>query len=252
MPDELPRQVDRAVAIMRQLESFDETSTDFVRPAPWGDAGVTHLRRQLHQIESNINRLVARAYKLDDHQRAADPIPPPDRIDAARRWINWCLGICLGRWPIEKTQWPWAMLRPLDSSLAREIQVLLAEHAGEESARQIASEVGGLERFFARDFSGWHNRLYRGRPVFWCFSSGGKIAAISFLAAQSPDMREMFAGLGIPLRPDWKLSDAGIAASLAPLAACIADLGLASSLENQSRMRRRMRSCSATASTPGC
>jgi len=252
MPDELPRQVARAVAIMRQLESFDETSTDFVRPAPWDDAIATNLRRQLQQIESKIDRLVAEAYKLHDHQHPAALIPPPDRIDAARRWISWCLGICLGRWRSEKTRCPWAMLRPLDPSLTREIQHLLAEHAGEESARQIACEVGGLERFFARDFSAWHNRLYRGRPVVWCFSSAGKIAVISFLAAEAPVMREMFAWLGITLPPNWKPSDAGTAASLAPLAPWITDPRLASSLNVQSRMRRRMRSSSATASTPGC
>lgn len=252
IPDELPQQADRAVQITRQLERFDETSTDFVQPAPWDDGPLADLRRQLQRIESRIDRIVAQAYGMPEQRPPSDPIPAADRTDAAHRWISWCLGIRLRRWGYAKNQSPWAMLCPLDPALAREIGDLLAEHTGERAAAQIAAQVGGLQRFFARDFAPWHNRLYRARPVFWCFGAGEKMAAVSFLAADPPVMRDIFTWLRAPLPQLWKPSDAGIAATLAPLAPWIADPTFAKSLMNQSRMRRRMRSSSAIAPTPGC
>jgi hypothetical protein len=131
------------------------------------------------------------------------------------------------------------------------VQNLLAEHAGEAPALQIIAAVGGLERFFARDFVACHNRLYRGRPVFWCFSAGEKMAVIHALTAERAEMRRMFRWLGAAMPAGWKRSDDGIAANLAPLAPWLADAKLAAALTDQSRMRRRIRSSSATASTPG-
>jgi hypothetical protein len=233
-PDELPPQVARAVGIMRQLESFDETSTDFVRPPPWDadDSIIAGLRRQLGHIESRIDLIVADAYGVSDQPRQAAAIAPADRLDAARRWISWCLGIWLGRWPGGGRQ-SWAMLRPLNAGLAQDLRRLLAQHAGDQAGHEIEAAVGGLERFFARDFSSWHNRLYRARPVFWSFSAAGKIAAVSFLSAQAPVMREVFRWLGASLPRGWTHGvDDGIAANLAPLAEWIADPKLATALRN--------------------
>jgi hypothetical protein len=253
MPEQLPREVARAVRIMRQLESMDETSTDFIRPAPWdGDDGqLAHLRSQLEQIEREIDRLVAQAYRVKERPATDTAIAPADRIDLARRWISWCLGMRLGRFAQCTAANGWAGLAPLDPALGRDVHNLLAEHAGEAAARQIAAAVGGLERFFAREFVVWHNRLYRGRPVFWCFSAGEKIAVICGLAAERAGMRRMFRWLGVALPAGWKRSDDGIAANLTSLAQWVADPKLASALTDQSRMRRRIRSSSATASTPG-
>jgi len=232
-PHELAQHVGRAVAIMRELESFDQTSTDFVRPAPWDgdDSTIMGLRRQLSRVESHIDRLVSDAYGVVEEDRQTDPIAPADRLEAARGWISWCLGIRLGRWGPAVAQNSWAMLRPLDADLAKDLRRLLAEHAGDEAASQIELAVGGLERFFARDFFLWHNRRYRGRPIFWCFAVSERIAAVSWLSADQPVMREMFRWLGAALPRGWKRRvDDGIAANLTPLAEWIADSELAASL----------------------
>jgi hypothetical protein len=159
-----------------------------------------------------------------------DPLAPDGRIETARRWMSWCLGIHLGRWRAG-AQIPWAMLCPLDGALTAALRRLLRQHAGDEPARQIELALGGLERFFARDFFPWHNRLYRGRPIFWSFAVGERIAAVSSLSAQPPVMREMFRWLGAALPRGWKRRvDDGVLANLAGLAEWIADPKLAAAV----------------------
>ena len=83
----------------------------------------------------------------------------------------------------------------------------------------MEAAVGGLERFFARDFLPWHNALYRGRPVFWGFGGNGRIVAVSRLNLDLKVMRSAFARIGQTLPDGWRhWPDDGVQINLSPLA----------------------------------
>jgi hypothetical protein len=254
-PDSLRNEVASAIESTRALDRFDETSVDFVEPEPW--VGDERHRHNLADAEWKIDQIVAELYGVAPESsgaiqpilRANDPHPnpPPEyqgrgfkteggsqnqtdwptspivkasavRTELARRWISYALGNWLGRWGGRDGR-RIAELSPLDPILARFIRDMLGPHCCE-----IESVVGGLERFFAREFLSWHNRIYRFRPVFWGFSAGGKTVAVSQLTADGELMRLAFHQIGENLPVGWRRHpDDGTAINLAPLAPWIAD-----------------------------
>jgi hypothetical protein len=114
------------------------------------------------------------------------------------------------------------MLSPMDAPLGRDIVGILEQRAGTNAAAEIVGKVGGLERFFPREFLAWHHALYRNRPVVWGFSSGEKIAAVSSLSEGA--VQAAFLRIGEKLPRGWRRwADDGIQINLAPLCGWIAE-----------------------------
>jgi hypothetical protein len=234
LPDELNTAVARAVHLTRQLDTFDETSTDFEMPAPLSsdDSTANGILRELSQLEAAIDQMVADAYGVEFRQTAHLP-PKLDPQDLARRWISYALGIHLGRWPGKAAlRSEPLVLSPLSPKLRDTIREILTEHTGDPTAAaQIESTAGGLDRFFAREFSSWHTRLYRGKPVFWTFGNSACLTAIHAPFATPDLMNAALKPHGATLPPAWNREiDDGIAINLAPLADHVADPKLATAL----------------------
>jgi hypothetical protein len=226
-PDELRGASARAIECTRQLDCFDETSADFVRPQPWnGDAACARaLRHSIDAAQKRIDRIVAELYgvKAGKEKRAEVRGTCATKEETARRWVSYALGVWLGRWE-QPAAGEVAGLSPLDENLCRDLRRILADRAGETPAPEIEAAVGGLERFFARDFLPWHNSLYRGRPVFWGFCGNGKIVAVYPLQPDLKVMRSAFARIGQTLPGGWRhWRDDGVQINLSPLAPWIAD-----------------------------
>jgi len=226
-PDELRRESARAIEWTRQLDCYDETSADFVRPQPWnGEAACAGaLRHLIDAAQMRIDRIVAELYGVKEgkEKRAEAREKRATKEEAARRWISYALGVWLCRWD-QRGAGEVAALSPLDETLRRDLRRILADRAGETSAAEIERAVGGLERFFARDFLAWHNTLYRGRPVFWGFCGNGRIVAVSRLQRDLKVMRSALARIGQTLPDGWRhWPDDGVQINLSPLASWIAD-----------------------------
>jgi len=155
-PSELAEEVNRAIAVMRQLESFDETSPEFHQPAPWDRcAGILRdLQSDLTAIESRINQIVAELYGMSDGE-CVDPMPTVDPTELARRWASFAMGVRNGRWNSAERD-----------NLPENLRELLEFHVGIKAVDEIEAALGGLDRFLAREFFKWHKRLYHNRPVF--------------------------------------------------------------------------------------
>jgi hypothetical protein len=224
-PDELGEEVSRAIELTRQLDQFDETSPDFHRPARWGGEKTGNLRRKLAEVEHRIDRMVGQSYGLPVNNAQQESLPT-DQLELARQWISYAIGVWLGRWG-DKPRGKIARLAPLDAKLAKELWKILEDEAGGEAAKEIESTVGGLARFFAKAFLPWHNRLYRGRPVFWGFGDGEKIIATHALAADAEIVAKILGELGGKLPRGWeRWIDDGISVNLSPLWRWIADRAL--------------------------
>jgi N-6 DNA methylase len=241
-PQDLRREVARAIELTRQLDRFDQTSPDFFRPANWDGGEMGQLAAKLAEVENRIDRMAAKMYGLPI-QSATRKVPELDRVELARHWISYALGIWLGRWgnrPAGKI----ARLAPLDSDLADNLRNILAIETSKQSAGQIESAVGGLGRFLGKTFLPWHNRLYRGRPVFWGFGSEEKIFAVHAMAADveilSEILGEVFGDLGEKLPRGWgRWIDDGISVNLAPLSKWLVDRALQKDLVDLLKDLRR-------------
>ncbi len=231
-PDELCGHVSRAIAWTRELDRFDETSVDFVRPEPWNReaARAETLRRSLADAQRCVDRIVAELYGMNGggqgteaqrHEGLRRAQSSRTKEELARRWISYVLGVWLGRWD-GSAKGNIAVLSPLDPILRRDLRRMLAEYAGEQEVGQIEAAAGGIDRFLRQDFLPWHNRLYRGRPVFWGFT-GAKIVAVP-QSADTRTMHEAFGAIGETLPAGWRRwPDDGIAINLTPLAPWIAE-----------------------------
>ncbi len=222
-----------------RLDCFEETSPDFVQPEPWGaeparseelEAAIGHAQLVVDEIVSELYGLGTKALRQapfgSEPQGRRQGRHQGTKEELAKRWISYALGLWLGRWD-ESARGTVAILSPLDGTLRRDLRRFLADRAGESAGNEIEAAVGGIDRFLAGEFLAWHNRRYRGRPVFWAFRGGGKIVAVSSLAAEAKIMRTAFDAIGQTIPDGWRRwSDDGTAINLAPLAAWIADRNL--------------------------
>jgi hypothetical protein len=160
--EELRLNVSRAVELQRQLDTFDETTPDFLRPMPLGGCDL-HL--ELYELERTIDRQVAGLYGCDNPPTDRPPPSLPGEAELACRWIGFAVGNLLGRWS-DAPQLPFldlADVGPVESELRRHLP--LADVA------RISSAAGGLGRFLKRHFLPWHEKLYAGCPVY-CLIDG--------------------------------------------------------------------------------
>ncbi len=223
-PDELREEVKGAIEWTKRLDRFDETSADFEEPEGWDGEEGGELRRRIAGAEAKIDGIVAELYGTAD----STPSPTLPRItggggkkERAARWISFAVGVWLGRWG-DSSEGDAAMLSPMDERLGRDIVGILEERAGTKAAVEIVGEVGGLERFLAREFLAWHNAMYRNRPVIWGFLSGEKIVAVSSLSEGA--VRAGFLRIGEKVPRGWgRWVDDGIQINLAPLCGWIAE-----------------------------
>ena len=152
----------------------------FVQPEEWKDSPEAQAwREELARIERGIDKTVAKMYGLGEPAEGRQRWMDPEPEELARRWISFALGRYLGRWKGAGEAAAAAALRPLDRRLALYVRKFLADRAGGAAAREIEKSVGGLEAFLGGGFSGWHNRLYRGRPIVWVFEAGKRVVAVS-------------------------------------------------------------------------
>jgi hypothetical protein len=219
-PDELRDEVKRAIEWTKKLDRFDETSTDFEEPEGWEEEEAAELQGRVARAEERIDQIVCELYAI------TGPTPSPalprstgsggeSKGERAGRWISFGLGTWLGRWG-GSARGDVAMLSPLDARLGRDIKTILAHRAGKKAAGEIIAQVGGLERFFGRDFLPWHNAIYRNRPVIWGFSGTQKIVAVSSLNEKA--VPAAFPRIGEKLPRGWRRwVDDGIQINLAPL-----------------------------------
>lgn len=229
IPDELRQAVASAIESTRKLDCFDETSVDFAQPEPWIESNSADLRAAVADAERSINRITADLYGAR-HKSVKGPCTKSSKEDLARRWLSYALGVWLGRWSASPSG-EIALLRPLDETLRRDLSRILADRAGENSAVEIAAEVGGLERFFACEFLPWHNLIYRGRPNFWGFTGNGRTIAVHGQNARPHLLRRAFGAIGQTLPANWpRAVDDGVRINLAPLCEWIADRKLAATL----------------------
>jgi hypothetical protein len=225
-PNELREQVGRAIEWTRQLDCFDETSPDFVQPEPWNclPAPADELRTSIAGAEQSVDGIVAELYGLAAEDQGTEArTHEGTKEELARRWISYALGVWLGRWG-QSAAGDIAVLSPLDQKLCRDLRRTLAERAGENAGAEIQASAGGMDRFLAREFLPWHNRLYRCRPVYWGFGGGGRTVAVLSLRADPRLMRTALRMIGQSLPVGWRRwLDDGTAINLARLAPWIAD-----------------------------
>jgi hypothetical protein len=221
-PGELRTEVSRAIDCVRQMDCFDETSVDFVRPEPWDGTNRADLQAALDRAEQAIDEIVGELYGMKS-ESTPGRARKLSREDLARRWISFALGLWFGRWETPPMG-DFAVLAPLDGGLRRDLGNILAGRLGEEAADAIIKSVGGLDRFLGRDFLAWHNLLYKSRPIFWGFGSGEKLVAVNASSATPQMMRDIFRQIGQTLPEGWqRWQDDGIRINLAPLFPWIAD-----------------------------
>lgn len=138
--------VRRAVAIEKLMETFEETSPDFIAPAPWnGRAEICRrMEGELVAIEKEIDGEIYALYGLRGRdvsliERAAGGSsrePSVDVAELAHRWVSYALGIVVGRFTpgrgksvgcgiFRRTDFA---IRPFVELSADQLPALLAEH----------------------------------------------------------------------------------------------------------------------------
>ncbi|HTW95655.1 MAG TPA: N-6 DNA methylase [Tepidisphaeraceae bacterium] len=147
--EELRPLVSRCIELQKTMDSFDETTTDFVSPPQWDGAEETmrRIRRETAELEARIDQGVWRLYGLGRYEAGVAEEEEFDRVEWARRWVSFGLRRVLGK------------ERVIDERLASEIRGCLP-------SEEIEEAVGSLTEFLAGPFEAWHGRLYRNRPIF--------------------------------------------------------------------------------------
>lgn len=196
-----------ALSLARRRREEDETDPVFVEP-PAGAAAVRDRERRLAEVESRIDREVARLYGLRP-ATAARIAAPRDRAEdetdeagVAHRQVSYAVGIALGRYVPGEKSGPGrgrangaearalarfaarAGLAPagepgrepgLPSRVAGILEARLGRTAADRVIRLAAGapkeegEIAALERHLARGFFARHERAFRGRPVYFLF-----------------------------------------------------------------------------------
>jgi hypothetical protein len=226
VPEALGALATKAIALRQAQDTFDETTTDFLSPMPWANAEEISCdaRRQMSDLEREIDAGVCDLYGMP-------PVGPDaegdevsfDRLDLARRWVSYAVGLLLGRW---KAGGAGRVLRllPADADLLDELREEIARYAGEPAAVEIESQVGGLERFMAGAFFPWHVRLYRKRPPYWALGLKPEMVLIAHDWATRENVVPLLRRVGAEPPEGWERRvDDGIAVGLAPLRAFVPD-----------------------------
>ncbi|MDB5333781.1 MAG: system adenine-specific DNA-methyltransferase PglX, partial [Phycisphaerales bacterium] len=234
VPEALGALATKAIALRQAQDTFDETTTDFLSPMPWANAEeiCSDAQRQMSDLEREIDAGVCDLYGMPPAGPDAEGDEVSfDRLDLARRWVSYAVGLLLGRW---KGGGAGRVLRllPADEDLLDELREEIARHAGEPAAAEIESQVGGLERFMAGAFFPWHVRLYRKRPPYWALGLKREMVLIAHDWATRENVAPILRRIEARPPEGWERRvDDGIAVGLAPLRAFVPDPALRRALE---------------------
>jgi hypothetical protein len=220
MPQELGSYVAQAVELSRRWDRGDETSSEFT--APLADFEAREIASGLAEAERQIDRIVSQLYGMDREPADSKSLDiDPDELD--RRRLSHALGRYLGRWGGRKIK-DWVCLWPLDADLENFVRAFAAD-----------SKLD-VKKFFAREFSAWHNRTYRGRPVFWAMGGDGRIVATDGSDTNRQIIAQMLDSIDGRLPLNWdRRRDEPIHLNLAPLADWIVDSKLRGALQKAAR-----------------
>jgi hypothetical protein len=186
---ELNQLVKRSIELSKRLETFDETSPDFIAPPPWleGRQIIEGIYHELDDIQNHIDNEVYRLYgglneedrNLIEHFTSRDNMCQTiTSQQLAQRWISYAAGIILGRHlPQEVASRMDAAfpkihtLVPDDAhGFAGDIRAALDLLTGPDCTQQIiesAANGSDLHPFLARDFFENHFQQYHQRPIYW-------------------------------------------------------------------------------------
>jgi N-6 DNA Methylase len=154
-----------AVEIQKTLDTFDETSPDFVSPPSWKE-GSRALQAQLGDIERQIDAAVATCYGMERPVTSHDiDCSSEYLLELARRWVSFAIGRLLGRWGCERELETIHLDSPVANIVDR-IRSELSITVGASEASEIEHCVDGIEAFLSGGFYPWHVKLYRARPVY--------------------------------------------------------------------------------------
>ena len=231
--------VTEAIEQTRRLETFNETSPEFIAPAPWADHDtvINSVHRRLNSIQQEIDCEVYRLYRLDSedqklieaHTVAEDPPTPFSSQSLAEDWLSYAVGIALGRFhplgfelPNGNPFLPLIPDRNGDVSIHSDVsshfctrvtailRQLLGPAAGNEVIRQA---TGGetLYSYLAKPFFDRHYRQYQHRPVYWLLKQKKKLYAVYYLNLTDEALRTYFRNRKTPIHFD---TDDGIRAAM--------------------------------------
>jgi hypothetical protein len=229
--DDVRADVARAIELQKQLDEFDETCPEFVRPMDYQDAAAWHraMAGELRSVECRIEQAVRGLYALDGPAPAMpESLPALEEVEVARRWISFAIGQLIGRWvaPTGTIEHPsrTSLVFPDDVTVVRR---QLIDGAGEVSAARIEQCVGGLENWLLGDFAVWHSQLYKSRPPYWILAGAGKTGLIFFADATREALQELFTRLALSAPvPSVGPVDDGIARNLCRLSDHLRDASL--------------------------
>jgi hypothetical protein len=227
--DDLVPLVSNAIELQKQLDSFDETSTDFVQPATVLD-DTQPLRQRLCEIERQIDSLVAELYGVEMTAKAHQPLEP-DRVDAAQRLLSYAIGRVLGRWGGDALS-EVVELAPASRGFVERVNAEIAALGGGELVDELQRELKGVRRFIERDFYAWHVGLYAKRPVYWAFGDGVRTFMLPHDRADAENLSTILRRLRATLPAGWSRHlDDGVAVNLAPLSEWVADRSLQKAMQ---------------------
>lgn len=229
--DALAPLVADAIGLQRQLDGFDETTTDFLRPATKAD-GVRSLRERLFEIERQIDSVVAGVYGIATNTEMHRAPTPPDQADLAARCVSYAMGRTLGRWGGEALS-EIVPLVPASRRLIERVKGELSALGGVELVDEAERRLNGIGRFIERDFYPWHVAHYARRPVYWGFGNGSRVLMLAHDRADAASVGAALRRLGGSLPAGWSRHvDDGVAVNLAPLHEWVADLSMRKVLQD--------------------
>jgi hypothetical protein len=238
--------VTEAIRLQRQLDTFDETSTDFVQPAVDVDP-VQALWRRLSELEYRIDSRVAEMYGVTPTARTNEAIEP-DRVDLARRCVSYAIGRAIGRWGGEALGVV-IQLAPVSRQFVDRVRAELAAMGGNILVDDARQRLRGIRRFIERDFYAWHVGLFAKRPVYWAFGDGDRTFMLTHDRADAANVGSVLRRLRATLPARWaRHVDDGVTVNLAPLGEWVADRSLQRALRSvASDLARRRLEWSETA-----
>jgi hypothetical protein len=218
----LKQLVTEAIALTRQLETFDETSPEFVSPAPWqnGCELIDRINQRLDDIQQKIDCEVYRLYQLDNDDRKLIEAhtltdDPPEKYPVRRLaedWFSYAVGIALGRFHITEhnqiAKSPFLPLIPDKSddfhifsdetvSLCTQVTRILFNLFGSDTGYEIlrhATQGETIISYLSKAFFERHYRQYQHRPVYWLLKKKNKLYSVYYQNLNDQTVRDFFQG----------------------------------------------------------
>ncbi len=193
---ELIFSVKQAIDLARQLEGFEETSFDFVRPPDWPDGieQIADIHSRLEKIQQRIDELVFELYNISkaDKRRICAMFDSKGRYktfsreELAYRWVSFAIGIVFGRFSIETESHyvrknvtrSMFLLSCENKGLTKITKDILIDLLGAGAVEELISSLGNscnLSDYLREEFFIRHYRHYRYKPIYWLVEKGSEL-----------------------------------------------------------------------------